>query len=85
MIPNILDFADFIVAIKVEAWIFGSGLATRTELPLIIDRGYTKKHGTQRRYEGVKDIEKVRGKRVVEIRIIENWQPVISEESDTDD
>lgn len=85
MIPNIKEFAEYIIAIEDEkAWIFGVALANVTGLPMIIDRGYVKKHGTQRRYEGVKDINKIKGKRVVEIRIIESWQPEISNQNGDD-
>jgi len=76
MIPNIKEFAEYIIAIEHEsAWMFGAGLASRTGLPLIIDRGYVKKHGTKRRYEGVEDINELKGKKVVEIRIVESWKP----------
>ena len=63
MIPNLKKFAEIIIAREDETtWIFGSMLARATGLPLIYDRGYTKKHGTKRRYEGVKDIKKLFGK-----------------------
>ncbi len=75
MIPNINKFAEYIITRDNEiAWLFGMLLAFETKLPLVVDRGKEKNYGARKRYEGIEDIKKLLGKRVVEIKIIENFK-----------
>ena len=76
MVHNIKDFADFIIVDYDEpCLVFASLLAFQTKVPLILDRGKPKKYGMKKRYEGITDINKFKGKRCVVIKFDYDFQP----------
>lgn len=56
--------ADFILGTGNDvAKCFAVLIGNKLNLPVITDRGYIKEHGGRRRFEGIKDLNKLIGKR----------------------